>query len=112
MRSSSKLVAKDAKRIVKREAYDTGAFAQSIGVRALKRSRKRIGVGIFVDRAKLFALLFKKKTGVKLGLKALKAGGLEEGEHYYPASIEFGWTQKDGTFHPPVKPMRRALYEN
>lgn len=106
LRNVAKKVVETAKRIVHAEAYDTGTLHDSFKVRALKRSRRGIGVAMFVDRDKLFALYESRH-----GRRPTPRSGEDE-PHYYLASIEFGYSRPDGTQVPAVRPMRRALYEN
>jgi hypothetical protein len=115
LRKSGKRVLADLRQIIRSEAYDTGAYEKSTGVRALKRSRTRIGVSIVVDRNKLQARKLKaqgkvKETKLKDILTAHKTT-IDEA-HYYPASIEFGYKRKDGTEVEAIKPQRRSLYDN
>lgn len=101
LRNAAKLVVKDAKAIIKAEAYNLGVVHDSLKVRALKRKRGRLGVSMFVDREKLFED-YKEEYG--------HPPHPLEGEaepHYYLASIEFGTETQ-----PAVRPMRRALYGN
>jgi len=101
LRKANKRINQEIQRILKAEAYDTGAFAKSIKAKALKRSRKRIGVATFTDTDKLYALYESKH-----GRKPHPAKGQTE-PFFYPAVIEFG-----SVTHQAVAPMRRALYDN
>lgn len=115
LRKSGKRVIEDAKSIVRAEAHDTGAFEKSISVRAAKRSRKYIGIEVFVDANKLFAESIKASGGTKLTRrKEIIAAHRAERDamEFYPAFIEFGYTRQDGTEQPPVRSQRRALYDN
>lgn len=98
LRKGGNRVKQEFQRIVKDEAYDTGAYMRATSVRALKRKKDRIGVSLHVDKSKLIARR-QKKTG-------------ETKEYYYPASLEFGYTRKNGTHVKPVRAQRRALYDN
>lgn len=102
LRKVNKRVQKEFKAIVKAEAYDTGALSRSTKVRSLKRSRSRVGVGVYIDREKLFANYAKKHDGKQ---PHPSAGEMEP--FYYAAVVEFGSAD-----HEPVRPMRRALYEH
>lgn len=102
LRKGAKRIVLEAKRIVRAEAYDTGTLHKAFKVKALKRSRTRIGVSMFVDRDKLFADYAKKHGG-----KPPHPAAGEKEPFYYPAAIEFG-TDKQ----PAIRPMRRALYDN
>jgi hypothetical protein len=102
LRKVNKRVQQEFKKIVTDEAFDTGALSRSTKVRALKRSRRRVGVGVYIDREKLFANYAKKHGGKK---PHPAAGGTEP--FFYPAVVEFG-----SESHEPVRPMRRALYEH
>lgn len=101
LRKSTKRITKEYQRLVADEAYDTGALAKSARAKALKRSRKRVGVAMFIDREKLFA-----RYAAKHGKPPHPAKGSSD-PFYYPAVVEFG----DKT-HEAVRPMRRALYDN
>ena len=102
LRRAAKRVVVEAKRIVKNEAYDTGTLYRAFKVKALKRSRKRAGVAVFIDREKLFAAYAAKHDGKK----PHPAKGSSQ-PFYYASVIEFG-----SEHHEPVRPMRRALYDN
>lgn len=102
LRKGGKRLQQEAKRIIKSEARDTGAFEQSIKVKALKRSRKRVGIQMLPERDKLFAKYAAKHDG-----KEPHPAKSESEPFYYPAAIEFGTET-----HVAVKPMRRALYDN
>lgn len=102
LRKGAKRIVVEVKRIIKAEAYDTGTLHKSFKVKSLKRSRKRVGVSMFVDREKLFTN-YASKHG---GKKPHPASGENE-PFYYLAAIEFGTETQE-----PVRPMRRALYDN
>lgn len=88
-------------RIVKAEAYDTGAYSKSLKVRQIKRSRVKVGSMVIVDTQKLFQE-YAKKHG--------RFPGSEKGQirpAFYPAMIEYG-----SPTNQPISPMRRALYDN
>lgn len=102
LRKGGKRLTQEAKRIIKTEARDTGAYEQSLKVAALKRSRKRIGIAMFPTRAKLFA-----KYAAKHGGKLPHPAAGESEPYYYPATIEYG-----SDTHQAVRPLRRALYDN
>jgi hypothetical protein len=102
LRKGAKRIVLEFKRIVRAEAFDTGTLHKAAKVKALKRSRTRVGVSMFIDREKLFAN-YAAKHG---GKKPHPAKGQTE-PFYYPASIEFGTEHQ-----PPIRPMRRALYDN
>lgn len=101
LRRGMKRVVQDYKRIVRTEAYETGTMMRATKTRALKRSRKRIGFTLHIDREKLFAAY-----RAKYGHDPHPMKGRTD-PHYYPASIEFGTDSQ-----PAVRPMRRALYDN
>lgn len=104
LRKGTKRLIQEAKRIIKQHAYDTGAFHDSLKAKALKRSRKRVGVATFTDTSKLYAMQQQRraKRDLKRGLlSAVKK------EFFYPAIIEFG-----DEHHEPVRPLRKALYDN
>jgi hypothetical protein len=100
LRNAGKRVQVDFKRIVKAEAYDTGAFRDSTKIKALKRSNKRIGIAFFTDTKKMYA-----RRAAKLDKRTGNTHKVQE--FFYPSVIEFG--SKD---RQPVRPMRRSLYDN
>src|SRR5574343_924366 len=102
LRKGAKRITQEYQRIVKAEAYDTGVLAKSAKVVALKRSRKRLGVALVIDRTRLFA-----KYATKHGGKQPHPAKGESEPFYYPAVIEFGSETQQ-----PVRPLRRALYDN
>lgn len=106
LRSIAKKVVAAAKSIVQAEAYNTGALYKNFKVRALKRSRNRIGTSMFVDREKLFA-----DYAARYGHTPNPAKGEKE-PFYYLAAIEFGYQRPSGEQVEAVRPMRRALYDN
>lgn len=108
MRTGSKRVQKAFVTNVQREELiDTKAFMQSTKVKALKRSRVRMGVALFTDTAAMYARRQKKLSKSKDKLKDIKKT-IDTKEHFfYPAVLEFG-----DAHHPPHMPMRKALYEN
>lgn len=101
LRRCAKRVARDAKNIIRAEAYNEGVMYRAIKVKALKRSRVRVGTSVFIDREKLFAAYT-----AKYGHPPHPAKGRSD-PFYYPAVIEFGSENKE-----PIKPMRRALYDH
>lgn len=101
LRLGGKRAQQEFKRIVKDEAHDKGTLLRSTKIKALKRSRKRIGVQLVIDREKLFA-----RYESEHGHKPHPAKGETE-PYFYPAAIEFGTETREA-----VKPMRRALYDN
>ncbi len=80
-------------KIVKAEAYDTGAYHEAATIKPAKRKRSQRGIGLYVDAEKL-------------------ARHGEPKQYYYPASLEFGYKRQNGTHVPAIKPQRRALYEH
>lgn len=126
LRKSGKRVLTKFRAIVQTEAFETGALMDSASVRAMKRSRTRLGVTIFIDRKKLFRLRQARlnKVARKEAIANLKSQGVKakdakrltsnvtapvrtDDANYYPAFMEFGT--------PTIaakKPQRRALYEN
>lgn len=101
LRKGGKRVLDKFKQIVRAEAYETGAYEKSVGVKALKRSRQKLGVTLHVDRDKFFA-----RYKAQYGHEPHPAKGETE-PFYVPAAIEFGTSTKEA-----VRPQRRALYEN
>jgi hypothetical protein len=101
LRKGAKRVQRDAKQIIRGEAYNEGVLHRSLKIKALKRSRKRAGVSVFIDREKLFAAY-----QAKYGHEPHPAKGRSD-PFYYPAVIEFGSDTKE-----PIKPLRRGLYDH
>ncbi len=101
LKKSGKRDAKETKKIIHEEAHDTGAYEQAIKVRALKRSRTRIGVAVIIDRDTYFA-----KYEEKHGKPPNPAAGETE-PFFVPAVLEFGSEHKQ-----PIRASRRALYDN
>lgn len=101
LRKSAKREQQDFKRIVRQEAYDTGALQRSTKIRATKRSRVRVGVSLVIDREKLFQEYEKQH-----GHKPTPRKGESE-PHFYPVEIEFGDESQAA-----VRPLRRSLYDN
>lgn len=101
LRKGTKRLIQEIRRIIKTDAYDTGAFYGSLKAKALKRSQKRVGVATFTDTDKLYA-----KYEQKHGHKPHPAKG-ETQPFFYPAVLEFGSETQE-----PVKPLRKALYDN
>lgn len=106
LRKSMKRVKGEFEKIVRTEAYATGAYLKSTKVRSMKRSRSRIGMEFHVDRDKYF-----ERYQAKYGKKPSPRKGETE-PHYVPASIEFGFDLPNGTHVEAVRPQRRALYDN
>lgn len=106
LRNIAKKVVAATRAIVQAEAYFKGVLYKSFKVKALKRSRSRIGVQMFVDREKLFA-----DYAAAYGHPPHPEQGKSD-PHYYLASIEFGYQRKNGEEVRPIRPMRRALYDN
>ena len=102
LRKGSKRLTKEVQRIVRAEAYDTGAFYKSLKTKSLKRSRNKVGVAVMPDRDKLFANYKRTHDG-----KPPHPAKGESDPFYYVAAIEFGTDTV-----PAVKPLREALYEN
>jgi hypothetical protein len=101
LRKGGKRVLDKFRAIIRAEAYETGAYERSTSVRALRRSRQRIGVTIHVDRDKFF-----ERYQAAYGHKPHPAAGDSE-PFYVPAAIEFGTETRQA-----IRPQRRALYEN
>ncbi len=101
LRKSGKRDLKETKKIVHDEAHDTGAYEQSLKVKALKRSRTRVGVAVVIDRDKYFAL-YESKHG-----KPPNPAAGEKEPFFVPAVLEFGSEHKQ-----PVRAQRRGLYDN
>lgn len=102
LRKGGKRVERESERIINEEAYDTGALKKSVTVRALKRSRKRIGVQILPQREKYFA-----KYAATHGGKQPNPSSGQSTPFYVPAAIEFGTKTARA-----IRPFRRALYDN
>jgi hypothetical protein len=101
LRKAAKRVQRDAKQIIRSEAYNEGVLHKALKIKSLKRSRKRAGVSVFIDREKLFAAY-----QAKYGHEPHPAKGRSD-PFYYPAVIEFGSDTRE-----PVKPLRRGLYDH
>ncbi len=98
---SAKRDAVETKKIIRAEAHNTGAYEESIKTKTLKRSRKRVGVAVIIDRDLYFA-----KYTEKYGKPPNPAAGEKE-PFFVPAVLEFG------TEHTkPIRASRRALYDN
>jgi hypothetical protein len=99
LKRSGKTLLSEFRNIVSTEAYDTGAYMRATSVKqATKLKGKGIGVTLHVAPEKLKKIQQKKKGRTV--------------DHYYPASLEFGYTARDGTKIPAVGAQRRALYDN
>ncbi len=96
-RAGAKLVEQEFKA---RVDVRSGAMRDATIVRALKRSRQRIGHMVKIDRNKLFAL-YEKRTGKP------PTGRKGEGPFFYPAVQELGDKNNE-----PKRPLRGALYDN
>lgn len=101
LRKAGKLVDSNFKEIVESEAYASGAYMRSTKIRALKRSRGRIGTEFHVDREKYF-----QEYESEYGHKPHPAHDQSD-PFYVPAVIEFG-----SETQAPIRPQRRALYDN
>jgi len=79
----------------------TGNLAKSIKLRASRRSRKRIGVAVFVDKA----ILARRKQP--------KNPKPDRREGWHPAHLELGYVRntKKGTFVVPPKSFIRAGFD-
>jgi HK97 gp10 family phage protein len=79
----------------------TGNLRKSIKLRASRRSRKRIGVAVFVDKAVLAPR--KQPKNPKPGAR----------EGWHPAHLELGYVRKTkkGTFHIPPRSFIRAGFD-
>lgn len=105
LRKGGKRVLSRFKAIARAEAHDTGVYEKSASVKAMKRSRSRVGVSVVVDRDKYLA-----KYAAAYGKPPSSAGG---GEPFYvPAALEFGYIARDGSHVEGIRAQRRALYEN
>lgn len=105
LRKGGKRLTQEAVRIIEAEAYDTGTLAKSVKVKALKRRKGRVGVSVMPPRDVLLSKYAKAQQ--KLRKKSGNATFAKPKTYYYPASVEFGTESQQ-----PVKPFRRALYEN
>lgn len=101
LRKGGKRDQKEAKKIIHEEAHETGALEKSVKIKSLKRSRTRVGVGVYIDRDAYF-----KNYESEYGTQPHPAKG-EKTPFYVPAVIEFGDAHKK-----PIRPLRRALYGN
>lgn len=75
---------------------DTGALEDSLTVRALKRSRTRLGSGIMP-----------RNSGPSEFKNPLFAG-----DQFYLGFLEFGFKTKGGGFYPPDMILRLPLYSS
>ena len=105
LRKGGKRLANAAVRIVQDEAFDTGTLAKSIKVKALKRTKARVGVEVMPSRDVLFKNYAKAQQ--KARGKSGNATFAKPKTAYYPAYVEFGTDSQ-----PAIKPFRRALYDN
>lgn len=101
LRKGTKRLVNEVKRVIRAEAYDEGSFYRSIKVKALKRSQKRIGVAAFTDTEKLYSD-YEKRHG-----RQPHPSRSDNSPFFYPAVLEFGSETR-----PPVRALRRALYDN
>jgi hypothetical protein len=106
LRAVAKKVVDAIKAIIQVEAFNKGVLYKAFKVRALKRSRGRVGVSMFVDREKLFA-----DYTAAYGHPPNPAKG-DEDPFYYLAAIEYGYQRKGGEKVTAIRPMRRGLYDN
>jgi hypothetical protein len=121
LKSSGKILLAEYRGIVRTEAYDTGGMMRSASIKQAKLKRKDassgkpVGVTLHIDRNKLLAKKLKStgKTGLRKQRDIIDVHQADIDEmHYYPASIEFGYTRKNGTHVQGIRPQRRALYDN
>ena len=79
----------------------TGNLSKAIKLRASRRSRKQIGVAVFVDKAVLAPR--KQPKNPKPGAR----------EGWHPAHVELGYVRKTkkGTFHIPPRSFIRAGFD-
>jgi hypothetical protein len=106
LRKGGKLVQRETQQIIEEETdYGEGAYAASISVRAITRTRVKIGVSVLPDRDKYF-----KEYEKRYGKKPNPATGESE-PFYVPAALEFGYMRGD-TYVPPLRAQRRGLYDN
>lgn len=101
LRKSGKRDKKETEKIIHAEAHETGAMEKSVKVRSLKRSRTRIGIGVYIDIDTYFA-----NYTAEYGKPPHPAKG-ETRPFPVPSVIEFGDEHKK-----PIRPLRRALYGN
>lgn len=106
LRNCAKKVVKSTQAIVQSEAYHTGTIYRNFKIKALKRSRVRVGIAMFIDRNNLF-----QEYEEAYGHPPNPADG-EADPYYYLAAIEFGYRRPDGSEVRAIRPMRRALYDN
>lgn len=105
LRKGAKLSRDEAAQIAEQETDGEGAYAKSLTVKAMKRSRTRIGVSVIPDRKKYFAE-YEKRYG-----KQPNPAANSSEPFYVPAALEFGYMRGD-TYVPPVRAQRRGLYGN
>jgi hypothetical protein len=109
LRKGAKLHKEETEQIIEQETdYGEGAYAASLKVKSMKRSRTRIGVSVMPEAEKYFTE-YESRYGKRPNPSPKHDAGRP---HYVPASLEFGWTSEDGTFHPGIRAQRRGLYDN
>ncbi len=98
LRAGGKVILTAVKARVPRK---TGNLRRSLKLRASRRSRKRIGVAVFVDKTVLAPRKAPKNP----------RPGAREGWH--PAHVELGYVRKTkgGTFHIPPRSYLRAGFD-
>ncbi len=79
---------------------DTGALAASMGMKKEKSKKARTKT--------VYQVRPNNKNQEEPFVKISKDG---KKRAYYPASMEYGWTDADGKYHPGYRYMRRAAEE-
>ena len=105
LRKGAQLSRDEARSIIEQETDGEGAYAKSLTVKAMKRSRSRIGVSVLPDRKKYFAA-YESKYG-----KQPNPAATESEPFYVPAALEFGYMHGE-TYVPPLRAQRRGMYDN
>lgn len=94
---------------------DTGAYKTGIRVRAMKRSRRGVGINVSSPPRSVIAKIHGKKAeraffrGDIRGAFRHESKGAATDEWYYPAVQEYGGVKKNGTVIPPGGHGRRAF---
>jgi len=97
-RAAAKIVHEEFK---VRVAVKSGAFRDASAVRAIKRSRKKIGHKVTIIRERLFRL-YTARTGKPPGKRKV-----DDEPMFYVIVNEFGDEK-----HEPESPLRSSLYDN
>lgn len=91
-----------------RAPRDQGKLASTLKLKAMKRSRRRVGYAVQTGTRAELGIIAKTRisyegSGANLRVKRGKETG------YYPAHVEFGHKTEEGTHVPPNPYMRSSL---